>query len=117
MEPITRDADIVSFDINAIQASEISRGVGFKSPNGFNGKEACAISRYAGLSNKVSSFGLFELNNKQSDSGAMLIAQILWYFIEGVHCRIIEPSFQSDENFKKYIVPSQDFDLVFTKAL
>ena len=117
VEPITRDADIVSFDVTSIQASEISKGVGYKSPNGFNGKEACAISRYAGLSNKVSSFGLFELNNKLSDSGSMLLAQIVWYFVEGVHCRIIEPSFHSDENFKKYIVPSQDFDLVFYESL
>lgn len=117
IEPITRDADIVSFDITSVQASEISKGTGYRSPNGFNGKECCAISRYAGLSNKVSCFGLFELNNKLSESGIMLVAQILWYFIEGVHCRIAEPSFTSDEYFKRYIVPSKDFDLVFIESL
>lgn len=117
VEPLTRDADIVSFDITAIQASELSRGKGYRSPNGFSGKEACAIARYAGLSNKVSSFGLFELNNHLSDSGEMLLAQIIWYYIEGVHCRIIEPSFASDQHFKKYIVPAPDFDLVFFESL
>lgn len=117
VEPLTRDADIVSFDITAIQASELSTGKGYRSPNGFSGKEACAIARYAGLSSKVSSFGLFELTNHLSESGAMLLAQILWYYIEGVHCRIQESSFASEVHFKKYIVPSPDMDLVFYESL
>jgi arginase family enzyme len=101
IEPITRDADVVSFDMTAIQASEISSGSAYRSPNGFNGKEACAISRYAGVSNSVSSFGLFELNNKMSASGIMLTAQMLWYFIEGVHCRIIESPLTVESSYKK----------------
>lgn len=117
IEPITRDADIVSFDMTAIQASEISNGFGYNSPNGFSGKEACAIARYAGVSNSVSSFGLFELSNKMSDSGVMLTAQMLWYFIEGVHCKITEPSLSSESSYKKYIVPSQDYDFVFYESL
>jgi len=117
VEPITRDADIVSFDITSIQASEIAKDSGYRSPNGFNGKEACTIARYAGVSNTVSSFGLFELNTKLSASGVMLTAQMVWYFIEGVHCRIIEPSLNSESGYKKYIVPSQDYDLVFYESL
>ncbi len=117
VEPITRDADIVSFDITSIQASDIGKHSGYRSPNGFNGKEACAIARYAGVSNTVSSFGLFELSSKLSDSGNMLIAQMIWYFVEGVHCRIIEPPLSSDNGYKKYIVPSQDYDLIFYESL
>lgn len=117
VEPITRDADVVSFDMTSIQASEISKGSGYRSPNGFNGKEACAIARYAGVSSTVSSFGLFELNNGLSDSGIMLSAQMIWYFIEGVHCRIVEPSLSSESGYKKYIVPSEDYDLVFYESL
>ena len=117
VEPITRDADVISFDITSIKASEIAKEDGYRSPNGFDGKEACAIARYAGVSNKVTSFGLFELNNKLSCSGVMLSAQMLWYFIEGVHCRITEPSLSSESSYKKYIVPSQDFDLVFYESL
>lgn len=117
IEPITRDADIVSFDMTAIQASEISSNSGYRSPNGFNGKEACAVARYAGVSNSVSSFGIFELNNKLSASGVMLTAQMMWYFIEGVHCRIVEPSLSVESAYKKYIVPSQDYDFVFFESL
>ncbi len=117
VEPITRDADIVSFDITSVQASEIGKYSGYRSPNGFSGKEACAIARYAGVSNTVSSFGLFELTNNLSDSGTMLIAQMIWYFIEGIHCRIIEPPLSSESGYKKYIVPSEDYDLVFYESL
>lgn len=117
IEPVTRDADIVSFDMTAMQASEISNGIGYNSPNGFTGKEACAISRYAGVSNSVSSFGLYELNNKMTASGYMLTAQMLWYFIEGVHCRIVESSLDSETSYKKYIVPSQEYDFVFYESL
>ena len=115
VEPITRDADIVSFDITSIKASEI--GEFYRSPNGFTGKESCAIARYAGVSNTVSSFGLFELSRKLSSSGVMLNAQMIWYFIEGVNCRIQEPSLSSEVGYKKYIVPSQDYDLVFYESL
>jgi len=116
IEPITRNADLISFDITAIRASELSKGKGYRSPNGFDGKEACAIARYAGLSNQVSCFGLMELNNHLSDSGQMLIAQIIWYYIEGVHCKIEESSFLKQENFTKYNVLLPDFDLVFYKS-
>ena len=59
VEPVMRDADIVSVDMKSIRASELSSRQKF-SPNGFDGKEICAIARYAGISNKVSSFGIFE---------------------------------------------------------
>ena len=58
-EPVMRDADIVSVDLKSVRASELSSRQKF-SPNGFDGKEICALSRYAGISNKVSSFGIYE---------------------------------------------------------
>lgn len=59
------------------------------SPNGFYGEEICAISRYAGISDKVSSFGIYEYNSKHDSNyqTAHLIAQMIWYFIEGVNYR------------------------------
>jgi hypothetical protein len=43
------------------------------------------LSRYAGISDKVSIFGIFNHNNSSQES--VLIAQIIWYFIEGFHYR------------------------------
>jgi hypothetical protein len=36
-----------------------------------------------GISDKVSIFGIFNHNNSSQES--VLIAQIIWYFIEGFH--------------------------------
>ena len=84
VEPVLRDANIVTLDLKSIRSSELSSKQKF-SPNGFDGKEICAISRYAGISNKVSSFGIYEyLPSFEDEATEMLIAQIMWYFIEGV---------------------------------
>ena len=62
LEPIMRDADIVSVDIGALRFSEAPANKN-TSPNGFYGEEICTISRYAGISDKVTSFGIYEYNN------------------------------------------------------
>ncbi|WP_271855134.1 formimidoylglutamase [Patiriisocius marinus] len=116
VEPIMRNADLVTFDASAIKGSELS----FKnsdSPNGFDGREICAISRYAGISNKVQSFSMFELNELDgSKVGATLIAQILWYFIEGVNFRIKDDDFNDEKCFITYKVPVEDEVLTFKKS-
>ena len=34
----------------------------YSTPNGFNGEEVCKIARYAGISDKISSFGIYSGN-------------------------------------------------------
>ncbi len=104
-EPVFRDADIVSLDLTCVKSSDSGNFTNF-TPNGFNGKEICALSRYAGLSDKVSLFGIFNHNDSQQESA--LIAQIMWYFIEGFHYRSNEYPFGSKENYLKYIIPFED---------
>ncbi|CAM2789400.1 formimidoylglutamase [Flavobacterium frigoris] len=112
-EPVFRDADVVSLDLNSVKSSDSGNFNSF-TPNGFNGKEICSLSRYAGISDKVSIFGLFNHNNSAQES--VLIAQIIWYFIEGFHYRSNEYPFGSRENYIKYIVPLEDEVLVFYKS-
>jgi formiminoglutamase len=117
VEPITRDADLISLDISAIKSTELSY-IDNNSPNGLNGREVCAISRYAGISNKVSAFGVFEIKNlEKSLTASMLVAQIIWYFIEGVNFRIDDGDFSRGEDFKIYKVPIEDEVLIFKKSL
>ena len=116
VEPVLRDADIVTLDLNSVKSSEVSLKQKH-SPNGFNGREVCAISRYAGISNKVSSFGVYEYNpSKDDEATAMLVAQILWYFIEGVNCRVNDDDFSNQSNFQKFTVLVEDEELVFYKS-
>lgn len=117
VEPVMRDAHIVSVDLKSVKASEVSSKQKY-SPNGFDGKEICAISRYAGISNKVSSFGIYEYHpSKEDEASSMLVAQMLWYFVEGVNCRVKDDSFNDDTSFQKYNVIIDDDDLIFYKSV
>jgi len=116
-EPILRDANIVTLDLKSVRSSELSSKQKF-SPNGFNGNEICAVSRYAGISNKVSSFGIYEyLPSIEDEATEMLIAQILWYFIEGVNCRVMDNNFQKAEDFQKFTVLIDSQELIFLKSV
>ncbi len=112
-EPTFRDADIVSIDLNAVMSSYSGNFIKF-TPNGFDGKEICSLSRYSGISDKVSSFGIFNHNDTSEES--VLIAQIIWYFIEGVNYRSNEYPFGTKENYLKYIVPLETEELIFYKS-
>lgn len=116
VEPVLRDANIVSLDLSSVKSSEVSLNQKY-SPNGFDGKEICAISRYAGISNKVSSFGIYEYKpSKDDEITSMLVAQIIWYFIEGVNYRIKDDNFSDENNHQKYITLVDDQELIFYKS-
>lgn len=116
VEPVMRDADVVSLDLTALQ----SETLGFMHPahvNGFNGREICAIARYAGLSDRVSVFGIFEyILQAKNETGAALIAQLIWYFIEGVNYRMNERLENRETDFLHYSVPVDDELLSFYKS-
>ena len=116
VEPVMRDANIVTIDLSAVKGSEVSLNQKW-SPNGLDGKEICAIARYAGISNKVSSFGIYEYKTSKNDAiTAMLISQILWYFVEGVNCRVKDDSFTDESNYQKFITLVEAEELVFYKS-
>ena len=116
VEPVLRDANIVSIDLTSVKGSEVSLKQKY-SPNGLDGKEICSISRYAGISNKVSSFGIYEYKASKDDAlTAMLVAQILWYFVEGVNYRVKDDDFSDDKNYQKYITLVESEELVFYKS-
>jgi len=117
VEPLMRDAHIVSIDLKSVRAAEVSDNQKY-SPNGFTGKEICAISRYAGISNKVSSFGIYEYCGSLKDNAtSMLIAQMIWYFIEGVNCRVKDDDFLNESQYQKYNVLIDEDELIFYKSL
>ncbi|TYP97862.1 arginase family enzyme [Tenacibaculum adriaticum] len=111
VEPIMRDADIVSIDMGSVRQSE---AIGNKnaSPNGFYGEEICAVARYAGISDKVTSFGVYEYNCRldQHEQTAHLIAQMVWYFIEGVNFRAKDYPYSTKESYQKFSVMLEDDD-------
>lgn len=88
VEPLVRNADIFSFDMGCIRFNHAPANA-FVSPNGLTGEEACRIMRYAGMSDKLSSAGIFEVNPlfDNREQTVALAAQMAWYFIEGFFAR------------------------------
>jgi formiminoglutamase len=84
-EPILRDADLLTFHLQALKHCE-APGVAGPSVSGFFLEEACQLARYAGMSDKLTSFGLFGLDMAHDPQGltAQAAAQILWYCTDGV---------------------------------
>ncbi|WP_346880855.1 formimidoylglutamase [uncultured Algibacter sp.] len=116
VEPVLRDANIVSIDLSAVKGSEVSLRQKF-SPNGLDGKEICAVARYAGISNKVSSFGIYEYRpSKDDEITCMLVSQMLWYFIEGVNFRVKDDDFSDEKSYQKFITLVDGQELVFYKS-
>ncbi len=112
-EPVLRDADFVSLDLESIKSADSNNQVVF-SPNGLDGKEICTLSRYAGISDRTSCMGIF--NTAGGSGEGVLMAQIIWYFLEGYHFRSNEYPFGAKENYLKYIVPFEDQELIFYKS-
>jgi hypothetical protein len=119
VEPLVRNADLISFDIGAIRQND-APGNANPSPNGFNGEEACRIARYAGLSDKLSSFGIYEINPAMDLNGQTthLAAQIIWYFIEGFYQRKGDFPHKQKQDYLKYMVAiaEKEHDIVFFKS-
>jgi formiminoglutamase len=118
-EPIVRNADIVTVDVSAVRYSD-APGNGNATPNGFYGEEICQIVRYAGLSDKLSSIGFYEVNPQFDANGqtAHLVAQMIWYFIDGFYNRPHDFPFRNEEDYMKYRVTINDHkeELVFFKS-
>jgi arginase family enzyme len=119
VEPLVRNADLLTFDISAIRASE-APGNKNAGPNGFFGDEACQMAWYAGMSDKLTSFGVYEYNPVEDPKGhtAHLIAQMLWYLIEGYYNRKDDFPNKKKSRHMKFMVQVQGHsdDLVFYKS-
>ncbi|MFW0714932.1 formimidoylglutamase [Pedobacter sp. N23S346] len=87
-EPIIRNANMISFDLGSIRSADAAANAN-TTPNGFDGEEACRISRYAGMNDKLTSIGFYEFNPAYDNNGqtAFLLAQMVWYFVEGFYAR------------------------------
>jgi len=111
-EPYIRAGDFLSFDINAIKASDSPVS---STPFGFSAEEACQLTWYAGQNNQLQSFGIYGYQSKLDNNllSAQIIATMMWYFIEGYYNRKKHDGLIS-KNFTKYSV-MLDEEVVFYK--
>lgn len=118
IEPVIRAADLVTADLSSIRQADGPASTK-PGPNGFSGEEMCQAMMYAGLSDRVSALGIFEYDERTDLYGqsAHLMAQMVWYFAEGVSLRKDDLPGEDEESFTRYrvTIPEQDEELVFIK--
>ncbi len=119
VEPMVRNADMVSIDISAVRFSD-APGNENAAPAGFFAEEVCQIARYAGMSDKLSSIGFYEINPvlDAAQQTAKLTATMMWYFIEGYYQRKNDFPAKYKDEYKKYVVANSNDvqDMVFLKS-
>ncbi|HRO41923.1 MAG TPA: formimidoylglutamase [Flavipsychrobacter sp.] len=117
MEHVLRTSDLFSFDISAVRYSDAPVNTN-GSPNGFTGEEACILTRYAGMSNQLSSCGIYgyEPRKDRYRMTAKLISQMIWYFIDGYLIRKSEARLTDHEEFVEFYVTFTSNDTIFLKS-
>jgi formiminoglutamase len=120
LEPTIREADMLSFDLSAIQ-KHIMAAVSTPNVFGLTGEEACQLCWYAGSNEKLSSAGFYGYKANLDDtenSSAFVVATMIWYFIEGYYNRKDKHEF-TDKYYTKYLVPidkKTPSEIVFYKS-
>lgn len=116
MEPVLRNSHLISFDICAIKNADAPANTDL--PNGFTGIEACTLARYAGMSDRLSSFGLYGYRPELDRNAltAKQAAQILWYFIDGKHKSLHEANHEDKHNFIEFHTAFAEVDTLFLQS-
>lgn len=112
-EPYIRDTDLLSIDASAVKSTDMPSQKGAM-PNGLLSNEICQLAWYAGLSDRLKAFGLFEVNPENdngSSAGVALSSQIVWHFIDGVSMRYDDYPVKDIESYNIYIVHLDDYGM------
>ena len=118
-EPYIRSIDLLSFDMSAIRFSD-APGVPNANANGLFAHEACQIARYAGIAQKLSSIGFYNFNPTKDPKGvtASLLAQMVWYFVQGYYARIEDLPPGENNSYIKYLanIKHLDQEIIFYRS-
>jgi arginase family enzyme len=118
-EPVIRQADMMTFDMTAIKHSDAPANPD-ASPNGFYAEEACQMMRYAGMNDKLSSLGIYEINPDYDERGktAHLAAQMIWCFMDGFYNRKNDFPSRTNPDYTRFHVILQDekYEINFYKS-
>jgi formiminoglutamase len=117
IEPVMRNTDMLCFDLSSIRTSDAHHN-DIPMPNGFYAEEACRIIRYAGISNRLSSAGVYGLEaGRESKDLIMLSAQLIWHLVDGVFNRTSDGHLNNAYLYTVYNVDlaEQDMQITFYK--
>ncbi|NIG52438.1 formimidoylglutamase [Chitinophaga sp. Cy-1792] len=115
-EPVLRHSDMFSIDINIIRHTDAPSN--HLSPNGFSGEEGCLLTRYAGMSSRLSTMGIYGYRAEKDKDHitARQIAQMIWYFLDGRAIKNKEAHLENRDAFWEFHIAFSDIDTVFLKS-
>ncbi len=116
MEPVLRGSHLLSFDISALAFS--CAPINTNSPNGFNGEEACALMRYAGMSPNMGAIGIYGYNPEkdQHNLTAKEISQMIWYLLDGRSRGRKEVDLNEKTSFNEYQIAFAEVNTIFLQS-
>lgn len=111
IEPMVRNVDLAAFSLASIRAADAPAN-SFRNPNGLLAAEACKIMRYTTMSDQLSSLCIHGFNLEIEDYGqtANMIAQLIWFAVEGFFSRIHEHPINK-KKLRIYVVDNKTLDL------
>ncbi|MFN7013707.1 MAG: formimidoylglutamase [Bacteroidia bacterium] len=119
IEPVLRNADMISFDISSVRQADAAAAE-HASPNGLYGEEACQIMRYAGMSDKLTSIGIYEINPSFDfrNQTSHLAAQMIWYLFDGYFARKGDYPVADKSDYTKFrvMLKNNKYELIFYKS-
>ena len=104
VEPVIRDSSIMHVNLNALRKAEILSCTQ-SLPTGLNAEESCQLMRYAGeaLNLKALCFDLSNIEIENNSQESLIIAEMIWYFLEGVQFKKDDhPANNSD--FQEFVI-------------
>lgn len=116
MEPVIRNSNLFSFDISAIQHSHAPANR--LTPNGFNGEEACMLMQYAGMSQNVSTVGIYGYlaGHDEHNLTAKQISHMLWYLMDGIGKGKTESKLEDRDDFNEYRLAFAEIQTTFLQS-
>ena len=112
-EPVLRDSNLTSFDIRSVKSGDINNAHQY--PNGLTTYEFCSLSRFSGSGSKSKVVSFFE--NWDFSIMNSLLAEALWYVIDGFNSRFDENPEEDSDDFVYYHIELDNYKFKFYKSL
>jgi len=111
-EPVLRDSNIVSFNIDSVKSGDLNNAHQY--PNGLNSYELCSLSRFSGLSSRIKIVSFLE--NWDLSIMNSLLAESLWYVLDGYSTRVDENPLDDSNDFIYYHVELDNYKFKFYRS-
>ncbi len=112
-EPVLRDSNLTSFDISSVKSGDINNAHQY--PNGLTTYEFCSLSRFSGSGSKSKVVSFFE--NWDFSIMNSLLAEAVWYVIDGFNSRFDENPEEDSDDFVYYHIELDNYKFKFYKSL